>query len=508
MSRVVLLFIFSCLSCFLFSQQNYKWSDPVALSDSLSDHSDATLKFVNFYAGESHYVFWVRSENNYSSDIVAKRYYETEQPVPVVFEGDIKYRNPQVIPFNNFGNQDTLFALLYEAETGPGFDIFYQFYTTTGFTNPIALTNTFPSVQNMDVSNSGAIVWEQSDTICFTRLHGVGGGEVYFDTITRIDSIGCGQVTISKDMEGVNDSYVAYMKYIDDTARICLRSWESQTSGWSDVQIVSQELFNVWPKFSESSWSMVNPTLSWDKQRVDSSWIQAVDPYLPDEIYEPAFAQYPRFNTHFYNVFMGVDWIWDYAVMVFEWSGQEQTEIYGNEGWLLQNISEHVSISKSPSTPDINPYLFEGRNYSDNYQDVILIWEKWRHTKMQLFTSKIRVLITGGQRRQVGDHGRGLGRRLRDPGRPDLRLPLHLHAGQVRGHQGPRRRCVFQGADGLHPEGAGGGARRRPGPPGLSHCGGLPRAGCGGRRRRPRGRGRAAAAGPGPHLRRDAEEAS
>jgi len=394
MKQLIILFTLIGSVSIAFSQQYYVWSDPVAISDSSTNNTDATVKRIDFYGGHDYYTFWVRSEDTSSSDIYVQRYYIVEDPIPLVYEGDFHYRNPQVIPLENWNSGDTSFVLLYEADIDGDFDIYYQKYATNGFTEPLALTQTDTDEGQMQASNSGGVVWENDGNILFSRLKKTFTGTLYFDTTAVIDSIMCSNPDISKDDNSSSPQYISWEKIINDSSKICLREWANP--GWLETIIVSDSGLNTLPRFSESTWNGVTPTLSWNCMLPDSAILVGYSPsYWSPDYYTPYFGQEIPFNPHFFNIMIFVDEVYDYSVMTFEHQEGSQTDIYGNKGYIVYNLSGHVNISNS-STIERNPYLFEGMFYATSYMDVINIWESWRNGHWQLFTSYIKVEIWGG----------------------------------------------------------------------------------------------------------------
>jgi len=369
------------------------WSDPVALTDSLTNNTEATMKLLDFYAGNDFYVFWVKTEDSGYSDIMARRYYDEEEPVPVVYEGDYHYRNPQLIPIENWQYPDTLFVLFYEADIDGDFDIYYQKYTSNGFTAPVALTNNENDDLNMEAENSGGIVWESNGSIFFTYLNGTYNGEIYFDTVMIVDGVSCSRPSISKQPGGAYPGYLSWEKIVNDTSVIFLKEFDYGSWTWSDNTLISTNGANYHPKFSEGSDSATPPTLCWDNFTSDSSVLIAYS--LQEDYFIPEFKQQALYNPHIFNVFIGVKWLWNYAILTFENQEQGQTDIYGGDGGYYSYLAEYANISNSDAV-DRNPNLFGGP--FGTYQDVINIWESFRNDHWQLYTAKISVPISGGTR--------------------------------------------------------------------------------------------------------------
>jgi hypothetical protein len=376
-----------------FSQLNV-WGPATPFSDSLADNTDATLNEFQYYAGIDHYVFWVRSSDASSSDIVARRYYTAEDPVVVLSDGQHHFRNPQVIPVSNWV-PDTVFALFYEADLDGDFDIYYQFYTTLGYTAAYALTTNDTDDAGMEVNDAGGIIWENSGTIWFTSLLGIYyGSHIEFDSLMMVDDGVCSNPTISHNGNFGYTECLSWEKTIFDQTGIMVKKFDTGTWNWLENEVISIGEYSTHPRFSESTFSEIPPTLSWNMTVDDSTAIYASD--LEDMYFLSDFRQIAPFNPHCYNIFIGVDYLWDYTILTFE--NEEQSDIFGGDGGFYSNLEYYFNISNSIAI-DRNPYLWEGYYFGD-FEDVINIWESYRNGHWQLWTAVIPVQIWGGVKEQ------------------------------------------------------------------------------------------------------------
>jgi hypothetical protein len=373
-----------------YSQLNV-WGPPSPFSDSITDNTDATLKEVQYYAGVDHYVFWVRGETSSSSDIVARRYYTQEDPVTVLSDGVHHFRNPQLIPISNWSAPDTLFALFYEADLDGDFDIYYQYYTPLGFTPAAALTENDQDDSGIEVNNAGGIIWENSGTIYYAHLEGTAwSNQIYFDTLMVVDNGSCSNPSLSHNSTGNGTECLSWEKTIAGATGIMVKKVDWGTGNWLENEVISVGENNTRPRFSEGTFSEVPPTLCWNMMVDDSTAMYASD--LEDMYYISDFKQIAPFNPHCYNIFIGVDWLWDYSIITFE--KEEQADIFGGEWGWYSNLSAFKNISNSAAI-DRNPYLTEGYFFGD-WEDVINIWESYRNGHWQLWTAMIPVQIWGG----------------------------------------------------------------------------------------------------------------
>jgi hypothetical protein len=400
------------------------WGPATPFSDSLTDNHDATLCEISYYAGLDYYVFWVKSSDSASSDIVAKRYYAEEEPVIVLSDGQHHYRNPQVIPIQNWNFQeDTLFALFYEADSDGDFDIYYCFYTLSGLTPSQALTVNDQEESGMETNDAGGIIWENNGAIRFADLAGTYyGNTIEIENLMLVDSNLCSHPSLSHNIYGGLTEFLAWEKLIDGSSQILIKRKDLNSPDWFDNEILSSSGSNTGPRFSEGTQSEVPGTLTWNTTVEDSAAIYASD--LEDMYLIPDFRQSAPFNPHCFNVIMLVSWLYDYSIVTFE--REEQADIYGGEWGWSSMLGDYVNISNSAET-DRNPYLFGGGYYGE-YEDVINIWESYRNGHWQLYTALIPVRIFGGVNEPGKSNDFGLNA-MPNPVGPGTKLSFRLSEG-------------------------------------------------------------------------------
>jgi hypothetical protein len=394
-----LFFLLLCLTLLLKigilpAQNCAYWSEPVPLSDSLSDNHNATL--VNIPGGSSHfYVFWDRLMEDYSSEIVYIDIYNPDVPQLVVSGDGSTLSNPQVIPLS-YGNPpaDSLACVFYQAYGGGVQYIYYVVMTDAGFTAPVPFASSIFNELHFRVSPGGGIVWEQDGNILFTRLHYDNAG-LYFEPYVYIDTEECRNPDIQNTDFYTQEQYIAWEKGSPDNPEIWYSSWSYENNAWGAPVLLFDDGHHSNLMFSKGIdlLSGAFPVLVSDK--VDSTGQYQVSGYdfsFQDEFISE-FTQSEAFQPDLFlnDLITGDYWEMGYLAFSHVEEGINSDIFSSDEGWLQPEFFNYCRID-STSQPDENPQLFQGA-WHGNYFDLFCIWESWRYGPWQLFYSSTPVTI-------------------------------------------------------------------------------------------------------------------
>jgi len=395
-----MLFLLLCLTIFLkignLTAQNCGyWSEPVPLSDSLSDNRNATL--ANIPGGSPNfYVFWNRLMEDYNSEIVYVDIYNPDVPQLIVSGNGSTVSNPQVIPLS-YGNPpaDSLACVFYHA-FGPG-GVHHNYYvvmTNSGFTAPVPFAGSPYNESHLRVSPGGGIVWQQDGNILFTRLHYDNTG-LYFEPVVYIDAGECRNPDIQNTDFYTREQYIAWEKGSPDNPEIWYSSWSYENNAWGAPVLLFGDGHHSNLRFSKGTHWLLGalPILGSDK--VDSTGqyqVSGYDFYFQDEFISE-FTQSEAFQPDFFTIDLITQDYWDMGYLSFKHNeGNNNSDIFSSDyGYLQPEFFNYCRIDSS-ALPDVNPQLFQGA-WHGNYFDLVCIWESWRNGPWQLFSSTTPVVI-------------------------------------------------------------------------------------------------------------------
>lgn len=384
------LFILFLLVSNLLVAQWPVWSDPVSITDSVSDNINPNIRLLQF-TSYGFYIFWEKSTDTLSSAIYYKNFYEDDEPQVFVGDDGVHYANPQPVDTWHGQWDDTLFYVFYESDI-EGFDnIYYRVYNSSGFTEPATLTETTDEKTELLCNNSGRIVWMEQNRIMHSKL------DEYthvFEEPFVIDSGNCSFPSIVQtDIEWSGDTpVVAWIKADNDSAHIMIRR-QDKKDGWLDAETIftgdSCTNLSFCTGMGESG------ILTWDYYN-DSDWHFIYYDLENDKIYESENSQQKPFQPSYYSgaVFVkSKEFGHGYTTYVYQ--NNDTIDIY-TSGFYSFNppVSLYQNISKSDN-PVKHPKIFTGKFESPCNYYSINIWEEQVNEHWQLKYSTAFVCLSG-----------------------------------------------------------------------------------------------------------------
>ncbi len=390
--------LFSCFCAFVllpfhsFSQVE-EWTTAVPITDSVTDNRDAIVMELDYFNGWDFYIFWEKSADTSSSQIMSMSYYFQEEPFTLT-EGDHHHSNPCILKTGNWSipaNNPT-FYLVYLSDHDGDFDIYYKTYSPEGWSEEVALTATDGDEKNLHSNAINNLAWEYEGSIVYSRLNNTMDRSFYFSDPAEVASGDCKEPVLEPIASNYFSGYLAWEKVINDSSRVMISEWDYGPAEWKTPVMVDDTGHCSNLNFQESTFSEVVPTLSWD--RLDATGHKKVisyDPWYQDYMTIDA-DPLQAYSPTVFNIFVGVREIWFHALLSFVVEENGQADIYG--GYQSDWPYAYTNISSS-SANDANPKLWNGIFFGE-YQDVINIWESNRNGHWQLWASKIQVPIFGG----------------------------------------------------------------------------------------------------------------
>jgi hypothetical protein len=378
------------------------WTTPAPISDSLTDNRNAIVAELEFYGGDDIYVFWEKSSDTNSTAIYCRRYYAADDPVALVTAEGFHLINPCILKNANvsYPPSDTTFYFFYLSDQDGDFDIYYKKYANGNFTEAVALTDTPGDEKQLRSSGYHGLTWEYEGKIIYNQLDQTNGEPFSFLGEIVVDSGNCSNPAMEPRPEYMDgaESYIAWEKVVGDSTRIMISGWDWDSGyGWIAPETIDSTGHNTHPRFEESTFQEVGPTLCWDNlDFAGERRVFCTNPTdIPFNYFVLQMVQDQEYFPAIFNIFMGASWLWDYAVLTYIKDENGQSEVYvPTYPYLSSSPDQYFNLSNSPGN-ETNPSLWNGY-YFGEYQDVINIWESRRNGHWQLFTSKVLVQIYGG----------------------------------------------------------------------------------------------------------------
>ena len=368
------------------SSAQESWTEPLLISDTLTDNRNTALYWTTWYGGEDYYFFWEKKIDDSTTAIYGRRYYTPEEPVEILHSPGVKYSNVQMI--EHYPAQDTAFVLFYQSDENGKEDIFYRFYITGGFSEPFTLSEAAGDDEHLRANNDRSLVWERNDSIFHVILEtGNQPGPVDI-----IDTNGRNPVIIeSYGWSGIQT--VAWEKLVNDSSHIYLSEYDGWAPSWSEPILVSDSGNNTGLRFCASLFDMNVENLTWDHHGIFGHSVHVYD-IFEETLYELEFHQEAPTSPDLFAYDIPLsEWI-EAAFLVYLREENDTLQVVGNEGWFSVDPGSYSPVSGS-ALPKYNPRLFEGDHYGNCFNDVICIWEEEANGMRQLWTSYYPLCLFG-----------------------------------------------------------------------------------------------------------------
>jgi hypothetical protein len=389
----IILTVLSLLLVSKLTNAQYEtWSDPVSLTDSITDNKNATIKLLRFI-DENYYAFWGKSTNSNSTSIYYKNFYNSDEPQIFLSDAGIHYTNPQLIDtwFSKYSN-DSLFFIFYESDETETNKIYYQIYNPDGFTEPEALTESSEEQTNLICNNDGEIVWMEQNRIMHIHLN------KYTFAFTEpfvIDSGNCNYPSIKQTdygWWGYGIPIVSWVKEVNDISNIMVR-WYDNTNGWLPAESIFTGLQCT--NLSFCTGFATPEILTWDYFN-DTSWHIANYDLTDSQLFISEFdLQYPPYSS-FYSGDLPVKSNWmGIGFSSFVYQNNYLTDIFTTPfyGGVYSPLDAYQNVSKSNNQVR-NPRVYSGKNIGNDYY-FINIWEEYVNAHWQLKYSITHEYLSG-----------------------------------------------------------------------------------------------------------------
>lgn len=372
----------------VFYAQTEQWSDPVPITDSLTDNRNVTLStFQGMYnMGDTLYACWEKSTDTLSTALYCRCLLPLGDPFLLLSQPNVHFKNPKIYQYHS---GDTLFGVYFQTNMNGNWDIYYVCYLRNGTVSPMIPvrtsgqdeTNYFSDISQESLTE---MVWEQNGRILYKR--------------SNTDTIQFDQNDCHKPLIGNN--HIFWTKNNAGNVTIYFSQRDFFTGIWgASVLVIGGVPYENLSIGNDTHGSMVNGDLVFE-QKEGSHW-RLMD-FDPSSLIQYPFKNF-SYSNNIYPSYTGV-FIYtdhpDYLDGTFKTFASDTT---GNmEIWVNSAMySDYINISNYGNT-DTHPQLFNF--YTPGTNHVYDIWESYHNGHWQLWMTNLDI-FTGIEDRSKSDIG-------------------------------------------------------------------------------------------------------
>lgn len=380
MKKFFLLILTLILSGLMYAQFYPYWTEPIAISDSLTINSNAVVLTMKENYSDDIFCFYEKKLTPAHPSQIWYRNINTMEDEQLMSMIDIYiYQNPQALYFQYYTNQ---YFIFYESNESGNFEIYgVEFFADGSFGEPHQLTNTEEDEISFSIGTSVydySACWKSGNKVQFANIV-ITDDTLYFDGIVTIDTGDCFDPVCSEKM-------IFYQKMMSDSSHIYYSEFNSYTNLWSTPDTIYATGNNInlkmgsttdWYYFEENiCWENNGTILCWDQWSGEISTLYLQDPM---DCYEPSFLTFDLYVDNF-----------PYPSLITFTSEEEGLrEVYAGSDFYFEmiGISDNLYNSK-------NPQVFYGQFYS-YWFNAIDIWETEFESGNSLYMSQISISYGG-----------------------------------------------------------------------------------------------------------------
>ncbi|RLD50265.1 MAG: hypothetical protein DRJ05_19840, partial [Bacteroidetes bacterium] len=404
---ISVFFIFSLLQAQFYAE----WTEPVAITDSLSINSNPVVLTATVNSYNDVFCFY---EKKMSVDSPSQIWYQNIYLMTgeqlVLSDNNFEYRNPKTV--NSSPYYDSRYFLIYESNETGNFDLYgIEFFVDGSFGSPFNLTNTPGDESSCSLGAGYEFIeacWKHEESILTSHIS-IVGDSLQFEEVFTIDTTNCFDPVCSQN-------HVLYRKIMNDSSHIYYSSFNEAENLWTVPDTIYATGNNINLRVANSSPSYFDNSVIalWENNKQLVSWENNYNTIsfgefqgIP-ECFEPDFLTFDLWVNFF-----------DFPAVITFCSGEGQNrEVFASAGYgsIGLNISNN-------SVADSNPQVFYGPNFS-NYFNAISIWQSHINDNMVLYMSQISILM-GSISEKDGDNNKFL-KTSPNPFKNELKIDYYL----------------------------------------------------------------------------------
>jgi hypothetical protein len=388
-----------------YCQEFYDWSEPVSVTDSVSDNVNAYLRLVYDHNSQQYLTMvWETSSDSTTTAIYYQDLFNQDGPQVVISSPGVHYTHPKVI---DIGAVDTLFYVFFESDQNGNQDIYYVKYLPEGnFSGPVPFAVSGQDEKNFcsaheSLWNSSSLqryvvnsfAWTRDGVLVTCDVDDWNGGIPLYTAPYVIDSNNCSGIFMPMTQllfwirEEANGSFIYYST----------RPWDGD---WTEPQVY----YNESDCQNLSGDKIAGQYLTWTSP-VDSVWQMFIGNTYYDypDIYAVDLEMNEPFDPGICGVILTTEPVRQYIGELYLASPYPETnnyEIFMNDypyNFGFWNFTNSYTDNRNPDF-----FLGEDIPWAPGCFYVYLIWESMRNSHWQLFDSKV-IMCIGGIDEQAED---------------------------------------------------------------------------------------------------------
>jgi hypothetical protein len=360
-----------------FYAQNEQWSDPVPITDSITNNQNVTLStYQEMYGmGDTLYACWENWTDASSTSLYWRSLIPLGPPHLLLSQPNVHFKNPRIYKYNT---GDTAFGVYFQTDMNGNWDIYYVCYLRNGTVSqliPVRTTSEDETNFHYDISDESLpeMVWEQNGRILYKRSN--------TDTV-QFDRNDCHTPLINKDHlfwtkteSGNTNIYYSTRSYFTGL-------WSSPVLAYGTVSLQHLSIGN------DTHGSISTSDLVFDRMSGSHWRLMDFDPTSTTQY------PFPDFNTsdNIFPSYLGLFLITDHPDYLYNTIKTFASDSTGNlEIWVTPTLgyNDYINISNYGNS-DTHPQLFNFFEGGDNH--LFDIWESWRNGRWQLWMTTMDIL--------------------------------------------------------------------------------------------------------------------
>lgn len=396
MKNLLMIILAGVLTCCygqnIQSQSFWEWSDPVALTDSVSDnHNPYMIRSYNNQE-EVVYMVWEKHIDSLTTDLYIDNILDPDPGELLLHNIFTHISHPILLHMPYSVSQDSLFFLFYETNESGNQDIKYCVYLADGgITESVDFAVSDGDESQLDINggfwyksgNKWAVnnlVWINDGKLCYSELQ-VEDNQWSFTPPIVLDSNSCSNPLVTMQQP------IYYLRDDGAGTNHVYRAHKTYQSGWEIMKVYDQgHCLNLykdmvlsdylcWTAFIDSIWKPV--LYYWDmSEELD---LESETPFDPALMGNDIITK------------SGAD-MYQYVHIAMPYEDEGYDELYMNPEPYNSLWFENFTHS---STDNQNPAFFFGEDVGSSCFHTYLVWEAAINDHWQLRSSKILLCIGG-----------------------------------------------------------------------------------------------------------------